>query len=156
MGLNTTPRTWVAAEVVTALEMNTEIRDALTGIQAAWTAYTPALTGITLNNGTMRAAYRQIGKTYEVRVSITAGSSTTYSGTFTFSLPAAAAAGYSQNVDCLGAGIVSATARVAASVAWQTSTTVALVTNAGVVTNASPAAWTTTSSLGFQCVYEGA
>jgi hypothetical protein len=44
VSINYTPRTWVAGEVVTAAFMNTEVRDALTGIQAAWTVYTPTWT----------------------------------------------------------------------------------------------------------------
>ena len=45
MSLNTTAATWVSGSVVTAAQMNTEIRDAVNGLQAAWTAYTPTTTG---------------------------------------------------------------------------------------------------------------
>lgn len=78
MSLNTTPRTWVSGEVVTAAHMNAEVRDALTGIQAAWTEYTPTLTNITLGNGTMTARYWRVGKTITVNFVFAAGTTTTY------------------------------------------------------------------------------
>lgn len=92
MSLNTTPRTWVSGEVVTAAQMNTEIRDAFTGIQAAWTAYTPAWTASTtapvLGNGTLVGAYNRVGKTVDFRIVLTMGSTTTYgAGFYVFSLP---------------------------------------------------------------------
>lgn len=89
MSLNTTPRTWVAGEVVTAAELNTEVRDALTGIQAAWTAYTPAWTATTTNpaigNGSIVASYMQVGKTVTFEIQLNFGTTTTY-GTGTWQL----------------------------------------------------------------------
>ena len=100
MSLNTTPRTWVAGEVSTAANFNAEVRDAFTGIQAAWTSYTPSWTGATTNpvigNGTITGAYLQIGKTVLYRIGITIGSTTTM-GTgvyYTFSLPMTANSTY--------------------------------------------------------------
>lgn len=98
MGLNTTPRTWVAAEVVTALEMNTEIRDALTGIQAAWTAYTPTLTNITIGTGgTIVGNYLQIGKTIKFRFILTLGTGGALTGGAQISLPVNALAALGSN-----------------------------------------------------------
>lgn len=92
MGLNTTPRTWTTAELVTAAMLNTEVRDALTGIQAAWTAYTPTWgsggTQPTLGNGTLAGAYMQIGKTIHFRCQLTVGSTSTFgTGNYTLTLP---------------------------------------------------------------------
>lgn len=87
MSLNTTPRTWVTSEVVTAAELNTEVRDAFTGIQAAWTAWTPTLTGWTLGNGTLTGTWLQIGKLIFASVSFTFGSTSTTSGDLIMSLP---------------------------------------------------------------------
>lgn len=81
MSLNTTPRTWVTGEVVTAAEMNAEIRDAIAGLQSAWTAWTPTLTGITIGNGVLSCAYQRSGKWITARFLFTAGSTTTYSAT---------------------------------------------------------------------------
>lgn len=95
MGLNTTPRTWVAGEKPPASTWNTEIRDALTGIQAAWVSYTPTwgatTTNPTLGTTTVAGNWRQIGKTVDARIQIAVGSSfTAGAGTYTFSLPTAA------------------------------------------------------------------
>lgn len=94
MGLNTTPRTWVAGEKPAASIWNAEIRDAFTGIQAAWTAYTPTWTATSTNpvlsDGTITGKYRQIGKTIEFYAQITMGGSTTFgSGAWIVGLPVA-------------------------------------------------------------------
>lgn len=92
MSINYTPRTWVAGEVVTAAFMNTEIRDALTGIQAAWTAYTPTATNFTVGNGTLLGRWQRLGKTaVGIRINFTAGSTSSYTASQAqVSLPAAA------------------------------------------------------------------
>lgn len=91
MSLNTTPRTWVTAEIVTAAEMNTEIRDAFTGIQAGWTSFSPVLTGSVTNPGTSTAVgrYMQIGKTVTTKMFFVL-TSTVGSGQYVTSLPFAA------------------------------------------------------------------
>lgn len=90
--LNTTPAAWVTNETVTATKMNTEIRDALTNLQAAWTAYTPAWTATTTNptlgNGTITGKYTRIGKLIIGRISLLMGSTTTFgAGAYRLSLP---------------------------------------------------------------------
>jgi hypothetical protein len=103
LGLNTTPRTWVASEVVDAPELNAEIRDAFTGIQAAWTSYTPTLTNITLGNGTRTGRYLQIGKTIDFQVKITFGSTTSITATnANITLPVTAQAGNWVSTDAGG------------------------------------------------------
>ena len=52
-----------------------------------WTAYTPAITGLTLGNGTVVARYLRTGNTINVHVTITIGSTTTM-GSPVVSLPA--------------------------------------------------------------------
>lgn len=99
--LNTTPATWVTNETVTAAKLNTEIKDALTGIQAGWTAYTPVWTGSSSNpaigNGTLVGAYTRFGKTVIGRIKLLAGSTTTYgSGAFRLSPPVAPHSDYYQ------------------------------------------------------------
>jgi len=85
------PRTWVAAEVVTASNMN-GLRDSLKAIGDAWTAYTPAWTTTgtapVLGNGTITGFYMSAGKLTQYKIRLTMGSTTTYgTGSFTFSLP---------------------------------------------------------------------
>jgi hypothetical protein len=92
VSLNTTPRTWVTAEIVTAAELNTEIRDAFTGVQAAWTGFTPSLIGSTtnpvVNNGSAVGRYFQLGKTFWFYGEIIFGSTSTFgSGTWSLVLP---------------------------------------------------------------------
>ena len=90
----TTPRTWVAAETVTASLMNTHLRDNLNAIAAVgidgWTAVTPAWTGTTNPTYTVSyARYCQIGKLvyYRARYTYTSGGT----GTWFWALPVTAA-----------------------------------------------------------------
>jgi hypothetical protein len=53
----------------------------------AWTAYTPSFTNFTLGNGTLVARYRKLGKTAEVLVRVTLGSTSSVSGTIVVTLP---------------------------------------------------------------------
>jgi hypothetical protein len=96
--LNTTPRTWVAGETVTAALMNTEVRDAVTGLESAWTSYTPTWTAVTTNptfgDTTLTAAYWRSGKTVHFRYKYLLGASFNQgSGAYSFTLPVTAAAG---------------------------------------------------------------
>lgn len=69
-----------------------QLRNDVLAMQAAWTAYTPvwtaSTTGPTLGNGTLTGAYRQVGKTWQLRIVLTIGSTTTVAtGNWRFSLP---------------------------------------------------------------------
>lgn len=86
--LNTTPRTWVANELVDEIEMNAEVRDTLTAIQAAWTSYTPTTTNITVGNGTVTGSFNRQGKTLSFKCIFTFGSTSAVSASPTFTLPA--------------------------------------------------------------------
>src|SRR4051812_16471214 len=86
--LNTTPATWAGGENPTATKMNTEIRDAITAMQAAWTAFTPTMTTWTLGNGTLVGKYNRVGKTIDVHMEYTIGSTDTLAaGSPAWSLP---------------------------------------------------------------------
>lgn len=68
-----------------------------TAYESAWTAFTPTWSG-TIGNGTIAAAYRQVGKTVEYRIKVTWGSTTTHAAaTQTFSFPVARHAAYTTN-----------------------------------------------------------
>lgn len=59
---------------------------------AAWTAYTPTLTNVTIGTGgTVTGSYLQLGKTGFVRVVLTLGTGGSFTGSVTISLPVAAA-----------------------------------------------------------------
>lgn len=92
--LNSTPRTWAAGETVTAAELNAEIRDAFTNLQAGWTSWTPTLTAASTNpslgTGSSLGVYSRIGKTVYYRGRVLFGSGATFgSGTYSISLPVA-------------------------------------------------------------------
>jgi hypothetical protein len=61
--------------------------DQVPNAETAWTSYTPTFTNLTVGNGTIAAAYKQIGKTVFVRVSFAMGSTSSISGPIVFSLP---------------------------------------------------------------------
>lgn len=159
MSLNTAPRTWVASEVVTAAMMNTEVRDAFTGIQAVWTTYTPTITGWTQGNGTVAGRYMQIGKTIKVRIKFTFGSTSVASGSINFSDPVAAASDYVTHDTVGGCHLFDTSAA-----AHQHGLTIMVGTGAfSVLTNADallgatvPWTWATGDTIFLQAAYEAA
>lgn len=94
----TTPKTWASGDVLTAADMNTYVRDNLNWWLAAWTSYTPTLTNITLGNGTVAGAYRQVGTVVTFRAQFTFGSTSSVSSQGRLSLPVTASAQF-QMVD---------------------------------------------------------
>jgi hypothetical protein len=163
VSLNTTASTWVAGTVVSAAQLNLEIRDAINGLQSAWTAYTPTLTGITLGNGTLTFAFNRVGKTITVRGNFVAGSTTTYSAaTLGFSMPVAPHASYTATgAAAVGPAWISPTG--AARTGGIAFIPVTAVFNFlcgtpanSIVTNLVPATWGTTSVLTFTATYEAA
>jgi hypothetical protein len=88
----TSPRTWVAGEIVTAALLNTHLRDNLLAA-SVWTSYTPATT-ITIGNGTFSAAYARMGTTIIFRAQVNVGSTTTLpASSVQLALPFAAKSG---------------------------------------------------------------
>ena len=93
----TSPRSWIAGEVVTAALLNSHLRDNLLAIGAgaanAWTAYTPTVRAnantVTISGNDSR--YAQVGKTVKVtgQVNVTSAAA---SGTIGVSLPVIARA----------------------------------------------------------------
>ncbi|MER7046787.1 hypothetical protein [Streptomyces jumonjinensis] len=91
------PRTWSVGEIVTAAQLNTEIRDQLNSMFAAWTTYTPTWTGATTNptigNGNLTGRHMKIGRTCHIHLNVTVGSTTTFgTGSLALGLPFQAAA----------------------------------------------------------------
>lgn len=90
----TSPRTWVAGEVVTASIGNTHWRDNFKAIGDAWTAYTPTWksgaggTDILIGNGTLSGVKREVGKTGDFQILLVRGSTTQLGTTgYAFGLP---------------------------------------------------------------------
>jgi hypothetical protein len=124
VSLNTTPRTWTTGEVVTAAYMNTEVRDALAGIQAAWTAYTPTVTadGGTFTTVSASGRYNRTGKTIDFQVSIVMTTAGTATGAVRFTLPVTAhssaiAIGLGREMTSTGAMLVVMGNQASASIA---------------------------------------
>lgn len=53
----------------------------------AWQSYTPTLAGFVLGNGTMRARYMRMGKTYIVKIAVTSGTTSATNNPIVISLP---------------------------------------------------------------------
>jgi hypothetical protein len=83
----TTPRTWVASELVTASLMNQHVRDNLAAIGDPWAAYTGTNTNLTLGNGTLDTRAMRAGKTVHYSIDLTFGSTTAFSAAPRFGLP---------------------------------------------------------------------
>ena len=97
--------TYVAPSTVTTLQTYTsaahnvivgDIIDHETRIangEAAWTTWTPSLTGITTGNGTVTAKYLQIGKMVQFRFKFLLGSTSAISASPIITLPVTQATG---------------------------------------------------------------
>lgn len=108
----TTPVTATAGQPLPAADWNAGVRDNLTILGTAWTAYTPtwASSGVTqpvLGNGTIAGRYRTFGKTMDLRILVTMGTTTTYGVVaWTLSLPSGvtASAVFALNANFISTG----------------------------------------------------
>lgn len=167
MPLNTTPRTWVTGELLTATLLNVELRDALTNLQAAWTAWTPspALTVVsgtnpTMGNSTVVGATHQIGKTILWRLRITLGSTfAAGSGTYALAMPFGIG-GILSNEDPIGYGqVLAGGARRAIQVYVLTVNTAFMVrtsTEADLTSSGPGVAWAAGQVISLTGVYQSA
>ncbi len=106
MGLNTTAATWVAAATLTAAQLNTEVRDAVNGIQAAWTSWTPTPnSGLTVGNGVWAGAYLQVGKDIKARFSFTLGTTSSVTGVIVIQFPILVSSTYAVT-SCVGSAAI--------------------------------------------------
>ena len=163
----TTPRTWVAGEVVTAALMNAQIRDNVNAVwplgdpTAAWTPFTPALTNITIGNGVLTCSYMRTGRWVVARYSFVWGTTTSASGSQVFALPVAAHAIYIVNSHVGSANVLDG---AVASYGGYTCTIITGATNfgleaagAGSFVNATvPVAFGNTDGITAHVVYEAA
>lgn len=84
----TAPSTWVSGAILTAAQLNTQLRDNMLAIGDAWTSYTPTWTNVTLGTSpTQASAYMNAGKLYIVRISLTLGTGGALTGAPEFTLP---------------------------------------------------------------------
>ncbi len=102
-------RTWVAGAVVTAAQLNQDIRDNLQAMfplgAPAWTAYTPTLVQSgTVTKTVTYAKYTQVGKTVTAQIVLAAAGAGTANAKVTVTLPVTAATMQSQPI---GTGYIS-------------------------------------------------
>lgn len=135
----------------------------LASIPQTWTAFTPTVTGWGAGNGTWDSYYAEIGKTVIWRCKFIAGSTTTFAGSPTLTLPLTAKAG--GNYYCpfpvimlcagsafSGTGYLPTTTTLAFSVANAASTYGGFTTISSTV----PATWASTNHFNFCVTYEAA
>lgn len=92
-----TPATWVAGDVLTAAQLNAQLRDQLLaafplGVDG-WTTYVPTLTqSVTVTKTVTRGTYQRIGRTVIANINLSVTSAGTVSNAVLVGLPVAAAA----------------------------------------------------------------
>lgn len=152
----TSPRTWVAGEVLTASLLNTHVRDNLKAIGDAWTAYTPTLTGFTVSAS--QAYYRAAGK--HITVSYVGTLNAAATAEMSVSLPVAAAR---TPIGFLPVGVVhaldSGTIRRSgvATLSDADGTLRFFIDNSATAWNATgPFTWASGDQIAFTITYEGA
>jgi hypothetical protein len=153
----TTPRTWVAGEVVTAALLNAHVRDNLLAVSGLWTGYTPTISGFA---GTLTVArYTQIGKTVSVYVKYTV---TSVSGTMSVSLPATASTNMAAGTGAPSIGRAIVIDNPAVNIYFgdvypASTTTVQFFAPAGPLFAAAvPITWTSGDTISFSATYEAA
>ena len=163
-----TPRTWVAGEVPTAANFNTDVRDFGRAFADAWTSYTPTLTASTTNptNWTQTGYYMRAGKLVICKFILTAGASVTAgSGTYRVALPVNAnttgsievSASSSMIVDASTGNIATPTIIInnASYLEWRYPATYPTGTSTA-VSNSAPFTWASGDVIRGALVYEAA
>lgn len=120
---------------------------------AAWTAYVPTVTGITVGNGTLAAAYIQVGKMVHFRISLQLGSTSAVASSGNiFTMPVVSIAGVNQaaHATCYDSSASSiSAAAVGIGLGGVGNMTVG-------ITNTAPFTWATSDQLLIAGVYEAA
>jgi hypothetical protein len=142
-----------------------DLGDSATGIESAWTTYTPTLTNITIGNGTIVGRYKQVGKKVTVLVYVKWGSTTSASGGFVISLPVTGIASYSTYEPRFSSTILDAgSAYYVGTLVLNSATKVDLLailangtyTNWTNVNATTPFTWTTNDMFSYMFTYEAA
>jgi len=160
----TAPQDWVAGDVVTAAELNQQVRDNLKTIGDPWTAFTPVWAGgvSAIGNAVVTARYAQSGKWVRGWIHAVFGSSTTFAAADIFITPPVPV--LAADLIPIGHGIIhDASVGIgsrAGCVAYMTTSAsvryIELVTGTTgqVLTNTSPFTWTTSDTLAVAFEYE--
>lgn len=169
MAYPATPKTWVAGDVLTAAQLNAELRDALLGAfslgppDLAWTGYTPTLTQTGAVTKTVTyAAYSRVGRMIMANAKLTVTGTGTAGSGILIGLPVTAAQadgaiGSAYLFDTSANVVVKAVADLASTTTfalYDSNTTSPNVMGSG--TSAFVAALAVGDVLSFQIVYEAA
>jgi len=158
-----TPTNVTVGSVLTASKYNADVTENMTQLAplfAAWTAYTPVWTNLTVGNATNTGRYSQVGKWVVYQGQITWGSTTSATGSnTTVSLPVTAK--NTSEIVFVGSTIINDTGtRFSGGSCYQASATTMIfvhsLTGAGVVNGTSPQTWATGDLLAWQVMYEAA
>lgn len=148
--------TFLAGEVLDADKL-AEVSLFMTAETAAWSTYTPTLTSSAgspaVGNGTINGYYRLIGKTCEVIIILTRGSTTSFgTGYISFSLPSVtgARAGQPGKATLTDFG----TNTFAAGCFLETTTKITPVSTSGVINSTTPFTWATSDVLALHIQFE--
>ena len=76
-----------AGSVLTASRYNQDVLENLNVIGGAWTSFTPSWTNVTTTSATNEGHYMAAGKFYVVRIKLTWGASTAFTGSPLLTLP---------------------------------------------------------------------
>lgn len=151
-----TPSTWLAGAVLTAAQLNAQLRDNMKAIGDPWTAYTPALTGITLGNGTITGRYAAAGKLILWSAKLTLGTTSSVTGNLTIGLPVACRVLAPRSPLGRAALNASGAIRMWDAVYGDATNRVYLCdVNGSVATAGTPWAWTNGQTVEVNGVYEG-
>lgn len=126
----------------------------------AWTSYVPAVTGVTMGNGTVTGRHKTIGKTVHVNVRLTMGTTSSVTGTLGVALPSvpklntfqsgtALFKDDSANAYHIGIAVGNYTASPPAEANLLTATTPSVLASA-----TAPFTWATNDFLEFSLTYE--
>lgn len=157
----------VEANITDAAVSNAKLKTGAGEPGGAWTSWTPTLANITLGNGTVVAAYKQVGKTIVAEFVFTMGSSSAMGSAPTFTLPVATLGSrYSSLASPIGTVVASdAGVNTYAALAFYSSSTVCrprLINAASTIgvyadiSSTSPFTWGTGDQLVAQLMYEAA
>lgn len=138
------------------LNTGTLVGAATTDLSGAWASFTSSPGGgLTIGNGTIVAAYMQVGKTVFFRVLVTLGSTSSIASNVTLSLPVTANAteqacgGWVNDVSAGGPGRLPASGQIGGSV-------VAVWSTGGSLTSTVPFTWASGDKICLEGTYEAA
>ena len=129
----------------------------------SWTNFTPSWTGLTTGNGTQIARYKKVGKTVDLYVKFTLGSTSSLSSLVYFALPFNLA--YTSNGDTVTGGVDDASPTVAYTGVGEfngNNIIISLVATNGTyaqhsrITSTNPFTWTTSDVFWISVRYEAA